>query len=89
MKVLAYWAARMGLFFGLVAILALVGWWDVISVVAAFLMAWLLSYIVLPGMRRTASVQLDGWIGRFQARHHVDDADEDAEADIARGVEPS
>lgn len=85
MKVLAYWAARMGVFFGVLGLLWLIGWWDLIAVIAAILIAWLVSYLLLPGMRRAAATQLDGWIGAYQARHHVDDPVEDAEAERARG----
>ncbi len=85
MKVLAYWAARMGVFFGVLLALWLIGWWDLIAVIAAVLIAWLISYLMLPDMRRAAGIQLDGWIEAYQARHHLDDPVEDAEAERARG----
>lgn len=85
MKVVAYWAVRTALFLALVAVLWLAGGRDLISVVVAFVMAWLLGYILFPGMRREAALQLDGWIESFQNRHRADDADEDHEAAGASG----
>lgn len=80
MKVFAYWAARTGVFLACVALMWAIGWWDLLAVIAAFVLAWLVSYLALPRMRREAAVQMDGWIARTQAKHHTDDADEDAES---------
>jgi hypothetical protein len=80
MRVLAYWAARSALFVAVWAALWLVEVRGVLAVVAAFVVAWLLGYLLLPKMRLAAGAELDGWIGRFQERHHRDDAEEDAEA---------
>jgi divalent metal cation (Fe/Co/Zn/Cd) transporter len=81
MSVLVYWLARTAIFVGCVALLWTLGWWDVLSVIAAFVVAWLVSYLALPGLRRRAALQMEGWLSRTQERHHTDDVDEDAEAD--------
>jgi pheromone shutdown protein TraB len=81
MNVVLYWLARLGLFALVVAALAVVGWFDVISVIASFVVAWLLSYIALGTMRAKAAVQMDGWLATSRERRHVDDAVEDAELD--------
>lgn len=80
MKVFVYWAARSALFLVFWAGLRLLPWPEIIAVLAAFVLAWLVSYLALPTMRLAAGTQLDGWIDNFQARHHRDDAVEDAEA---------
>ena len=80
MKVVQYWAARTVLFLAVLAVLALVGWWDLFSVLAAAVVAGLVSYAIWPGMRQAAAVQLAGWLDRPSRRHHLDDAAEDAEA---------
>ena len=56
MRVLAYWAARLGIFVAIAAFLWwVVKWQDLISLIAAFILGWLVSYLVLPGMRRDAA----------------------------------
>ncbi|PKQ26771.1 MAG: hypothetical protein CVT64_03505 [Actinobacteria bacterium HGW-Actinobacteria-4] len=80
MKVFAYWAARSALFIAAWAGLRLLPWPEIIAILVAFVVAWLVSYLLLPTMRVAAGQQLDGWIETFQARHHRDDAVEDAEA---------
>jgi len=79
MKVLAYWAARTAIFFAVVAVLWLVGWFDIIAVIAAVVLAWLISYLALPGMRRAAQEQMAGAIDRSQRSIREADAEEDQE----------
>lgn len=79
MKILAYWAARTGIFAAVLLVLWLVGWFDVIAVVAAFVVAWLISYLALAGMRRAAQEQMGGAIDRSQRRIRQADAEEDEE----------
>ncbi|WP_297081659.1 DUF4229 domain-containing protein [uncultured Demequina sp.] len=88
MKVIAYWAARTAIFLAVVAVLWLVGWFDIIAVIAAVVLAWLISYLALPGMRRAAQEQMAGVIDRSQRSIREADAEEDqeigADADDAR-----
>ncbi|WP_061961051.1 DUF4229 domain-containing protein [Demequina flava] len=79
MKILAYWAARTGIFFAVVLLLALVGWFDIISIIASFIIAWMLSYLFLDGMRRAAGYQMEGVIDRSQKGIRNLDDEEDAE----------
>lgn len=79
MKVLAYWAARTGIFAGVLAVLWLVGWFDLIAVLAALVIAWLISYLALPGMRRAAQEQMETFIDASQRSIREADAEEDAE----------
>lgn len=79
MRVLAYWGARTGIFLGVLGILWLVGWRDLIVFLAAFIVAWLVSYLALPGLKRAAAEQMDGWISRSERGIKAADAEEDAE----------
>lgn len=83
MNVFAYWAARTGIFIAVLIVLWSVGWRDILAVFAAFIVGWLISYLVLPKMREGAKVQMDGWVTRSHIRRHSEDAVEDAEADGA------
>lgn len=81
MNVLAYWGARTGIFVVVLVLLWSIGWRDVLAVIAAFIVGWLISYLVLPNMRERAKAQMDGWVTRSHARQHAEDSVEDAEAD--------
>ncbi|MDN4480749.1 DUF4229 domain-containing protein [Demequina muriae] len=85
MKVFAYWAARTAIFVAVLAALWLVGWFDVIAVFAAFILAWLISYLALPGMRLAAQQQMAGLIDRSQRGMREADSEEDAEIGEADG----
>ena len=85
MNVLAYWGARTGIFLAVVAILWAVGWRDLIAFLAAFVVAWLISYLALPTLRLRANQQMDGWITRSERGIREADAEEDAE--VARDPE--
>jgi hypothetical protein len=80
MRVVTYWAARLGIFLAIAAILWwAVKWQDLISLLAAFILGWLVSYLVLPGMRRDAAAQMDAWMTRSEKSIREADAEEDAE----------
>ena len=80
MRVVTYWAARLAIFLAIAAFLWwVVKWQDIVSVIAAFILGWLVSYLVLPGLRKSASVQMDGWMTRSEKSIRKADAEEDAE----------
>lgn len=81
MNVLAYWGARTGIFIVVLVVLWSIGWRDILAVISAFIVGWLISYLVLPNMRERAKVQMDRWVTRSHARQHAEDSVEDAEAD--------
>ena len=81
MKVIGYWAARTGIFAAVMAVLWLVGWFDVIAVIAAFILAWLISYLALPGLRRDAQEQMAQMLDRSGKDRRAADESEDAEID--------
>ena len=80
MRVVTYWAARLGIFLAIGAFLWwVVKWQDIVSVIAAFILGWLVSYLVLPGLRKSATIQMDGWMTRSEKSIREADAEEDAE----------
>lgn len=79
MSVVVYWAARTGIFLAVLGVLWAVGWRDVIAFVAAFVVAWLISYLALPTLRVRANAQMDGWISRSEKGIRDAAAEEDAE----------
>ncbi len=80
MRVVTYWAARLGIFLAIAAILWwAVKWQDLIALLAAFILGWLVSYLALPGMRRDAAAQMDAWMTRSEKSIREADAEEDAE----------
>jgi hypothetical protein len=80
MRVLAYWAARLGIFLAIAAVLWwVVRWQDLVSLIFAFVLGWLVSYLALPGLRRDAAGQMDGWMTRSEKGIREADAEEDAE----------
>ena len=81
MRVLAYWGARTGIFLAVLGVLWLVGWRDLLAFVAAFIVAWLVSYLALPGLKARAAAQMDGWITRSERGIKAAEAEEDAEID--------
>lgn len=81
MKVLLYWLARTGIFVACVVALWLIGWFDLIAIFAAFVLAWLISYLALPGMRRAAQLQMDQALDRSRKSIRASHAEEDAELD--------
>jgi Flp pilus assembly protein TadB len=87
MKVLAYWGVRVALFAAVLLVLWLVGWYDVIAIVAAAVLAWLISYIALPRQRVEAGQQFASWIDRSQRSQREANDEEDAELGRA-DIEP-
>lgn len=85
MKVLAYWGARTGIFFVVLIALWSVGWRDILAVIAAVIVGWLISYLALPAMRARANAQMDSWVTRSHDRQHSEDLVEDAEAESLAG----
>jgi hypothetical protein len=84
MRVVTYWAARLGIFVAIAAFLWwVVKWQDIVSVIAAFILAWLVGYLLLPHMRRDAVAQMDGWMTRSEKSIREADAEEDAEIDAS------
>lgn len=83
MKVLTYWAARTAIFAAVVVALWAVGWFDVIAIIAAFVLAWLISYLALPGMRRAAQEQMAGALDRSQ--RGIRDLDDEEDTEIGDG----
>ncbi|WP_084038691.1 DUF4229 domain-containing protein [Demequina sp. NBRC 110053] len=79
MKIVAYWGARTGIFVAVLAILAAVGWFDIIAVIAALVIAWLVSYLTLPGLRRAAQEQMASAMDASQRGIKRLDAEEDQE----------
>ena len=84
MKVAVYWAARLGIFLAIAAFLWwVVKWQDLISLIFAFILGWLVSYLLLPHLRRDAAAQMDGWMTRSEQSIREADAEEDAEIGAA------
>lgn len=81
MKVVLYWLARTGMFAVILTVLWLVNWFDLIAIFAAFLLAWLVSYLLLPGMRRDAQLQMEHILARSKRKIQESHAEEDAELD--------
>lgn len=81
MQIVAYWAVRTAVFLVVLGILYLVGWFDLIAVVAAMVIAWLVGYIALPGMRRRAAEQMAGVMSSAGSSRAELDAEEDAEVE--------
>lgn len=79
MKVLAYWSARTAIFLAVLAGLWLIGWFDVFAAIAAFVLAWLISYLTLPGLRLAAQLQMAHLIDRSETGIRAAHDEEDAE----------
>ncbi len=86
--ILTYWAVRTAVFLAVLGILYLVGWFDLIAVVAAMVIAWLVGFIALPGLRDRAAEQMAGLMSRAESSRAELDAEEDAEVDAATGATP-
>ncbi len=81
MRVLAYWAARTGIFLAVAGVLWLLNLLDVVTLVMAMLIAWAIGYVALPGMRARAQQQMEGWVTRSEKGLRDLDAEEDEEAE--------
>lgn len=83
MRVLAYWAARLGIFLAIAGFLWwVVNWQDLVSFLFAFVLGWLVSYLLLPHLRRDAAAQMDSWMTRSEKHIHEADAEEDEEIGV-------
>ena len=83
MKVVTYWLARLGIFAVIAAFLWwVVKWQDLVSFLFAVILGWLVSYLLLPHMRRNAAAQMDGWMTRSEKSIRDADAEEDAEIGV-------
>lgn len=84
MRVLTYWLARLGIFAAIAAFLwYVVKWQDLVSLIFAVVLGWLVSYLLLPHMRRDAAAQMDGWMNRSEESIRRADAEEDQEIGVA------
>lgn len=81
MKVVLYWLARTGIFVVVLAVLWFVGWFDLLAIIVALILGWLISYLLLPGMRREAQMQMDQLLDRSRRQIQQSHAEEDAELD--------
>ncbi|MDN4471392.1 DUF4229 domain-containing protein [Demequina zhanjiangensis] len=81
MRVLAYWAARTGIFLAVAGVLWLLNVLDVVTLLMAMLIAWAIGYVALPGMRVRAQAQMEGWVNRSERGLRELDAEEDDEAE--------
>lgn len=79
MAVTRYWLVRTALFLAVYLVLWWLRWFDIFAVLVAFVIAWLLGYILFPKMRVAAQLQMDGWISRGQRGIEADADEEDAE----------
>ena len=90
MKVVTYWLARLGIFAAIAAFLwYVVKWQDLISLISAVILGWLVSYLLLPHMRRDAAAQMDGWMTRSEESIRQADAEEDEEIGVAEASSES
>ena len=79
MNILLYWLARTAIFVAVLAVLWLVGWRDLLAIIAAAIAAWPISYLLLPTLRARAQEQMDGMIERSQRGIRAAADEEDAE----------
>ena len=90
MKVVTYWLARLGIFAAIAAFLwYVVKWQDLISLIFAVILGWLVSYLLLPHMRRDAAAQMEGWMTRSEESIRQADAEEDEEIGVAEASRES
>lgn len=79
MRIFVYWVVRTAIFAGVLVALWAVGWFDVLAVIAAFIIAWLISYLALATLRQDAALQMDALLMRARESVHRHDAQEDEE----------
>jgi len=80
--VLAYWLARVALMFAVFVALWGLGWTPWFAVVAATVIAWLISYAMFGSMHDAAARQMETWMSRRFVAVGRDEAAEDAEASV-------
>ncbi len=89
MKVVWYSLARIGVFAATLLALWLIGWFDIIAIFAAFVLAWLISYLALHRLRQAALAQMASMLNRSKSGIRDLNAEEDAELDRASEVTKS
>lgn len=86
--VLAYWLARLALMFAVFVALWGLGWTPWFAVLAAAVIAWLISYAMFGAMHDAAAQQMERWVSRRFAGISGDGIAEDAEAKVERAPSP-
>jgi divalent metal cation (Fe/Co/Zn/Cd) transporter len=82
-QVLVYWLARTALMLCVFFALWGLGWQPWFAVVAAAVIAWLISYALFGAMRDAAAKQMERWASRRFAGARGDEIAEDAESGSA------
>jgi len=80
--VLAYWLARVALMFVVFFALWGLGWTPWFAVLAAAVIAWLISYAMFGAMHDAAARQMETWLSRRFVGVARDETAEDAEASV-------
>ncbi len=81
MHVFVYWLARTALMLAVLVMLWMLGWQSWVAVLAAAVIAWLISYAMFGSLHDSAAKQMERW---FERRFSATREDEDAEdAEIA------
>ena len=83
MHVVFYWLARTALMLAVLLMLWILGWQSWVAVVAAAVIAWLISYAMFGSLHDAAAQQLERWLSRRFSGQRQDEDAEDAE--IAAG----
>jgi hypothetical protein len=78
---LVYWLARTALMFCVFFVLWGLGWTPWIAVLAAAIIAWLISYLMFGSMHDAAAKQMESWVSRRFSGVADDEAAEDAESE--------
>ncbi len=87
MHVFLYWLARTALMLAVLVMLWMLGWQSWVAVVAAALIAWLISYAMFGSLHDAAAQQLERWLAKRFSSTREDEAAEDAEI-AANGKKP-
>ena len=88
MHVLAYWLARIALMFAVFVVLWGLGWTPWFAVLAAAVIAWLISYAMFGAMHDAAALQMERWVSRRFVGVAGDEVAEDAEDERVSVPEP-
>lgn len=86
--VLAYWLARVALMFAVFVALWGLGCTPWFAVLAAAVIAWLISYAMFGGMHDAAALQMERWVSRRFVGVAGDEVAEDAEDERVSVPEP-
>ena len=81
--VLAYWFARVALMFAVFVALWGLGWTPWFAVLAAAVIAWLISYAMFGAMHDAAARQMEQWVSRRFVSVEADEVAEDAETNVS------